>query len=386
MLVHSGGTSSGKTYSIVQALFTIACFYKHTITVTGQDRPNLTVGPYRDAQDIISNDPFLQLQIKDWNKSRMTFTFKSGSIIEFDSRGDSQDAKQGKRDILFANEANGIAYDIFEELNMRTSLLTIIDFNPTAHFWAHERLLPNPETVWVNTTFRDNPFIKESVKKGILSYEPTPENIKRGTANEYRWKVYGLGEVGRLEGLVFPDWKIASEWPRKFKRSRYGMDFGYTNDPTTLVRVGIHENGLYIQEYFYEPGLTNPDIAERLETLGIQSNELILADSSEPKSIEEIRKLGFNIVACEKGSGSVMHGIDSMKRYNIFIHPRSKNAIDEFSQYTWKKDRDGRPLNVPIDKNNHIIDASRYASQDIIISGEKFSAWDSLHKSIDRIM
>ena len=198
--------------------------------------------------------------------------------------------------------------------------------------------------------------------------------------------MYGLGEVGRLEGLVFPDWKIAPEWPRKFKRSRYGMDFGYTNDPTTLVEVGIHENGLYVQEYFYEPGLTNPDIADMLQTVGIQSNDLILADSSEPKSIEEIRKLGFNIVACEKGAGSVMHGIDSMKRYKIFVHPASKNVISEFSQYTWKKDRNGKPLNVPIDKFNHAIDASRYASQDIIISGEKFSDWGSLHKSIDRIM
>lgn len=363
ILVHSGGTSSGKTYSIVQALFTLACYYKLTITITGQDKPNLKVGPYRDASEIVGNDPFLQDCIIDLNKTSMTYSFNTGALIEFDSREDSQDAKQGKRDILFANEANGIAYDVFEEMRMRTSVLTILDFNPTAHFWAHDRLFINPDTVWINTTFRDNPFIKESVRDTILSYEPTPENIKRGTANEYRWKVYGLGEVGRLEGLVFPDFKITQTFPTEPKWTCYGMDWGYTNDPTCLVEVALHAGNLYLRTLLYETGLTNPDISERLTLLKFDPNTPIVADSAEPKSIEELRRAGWNVVPAEKGTGSVMQGIDSLKRYNLYIYGKSKPLIDEFNQYMWAKDRNGKPTNKPIDAFNHGIDAIRYAVQ-----------------------
>lgn len=363
LLVHSGGTSSGKTYSIIQALFTICCFNKHVVTVTGQDRPNLTVGPYRDAQEIIAGDPFIQENITDWNKSRMTFTFSTGALIEFDSRQDAQDAKQGKRDILFANEANGIPYVVFEEMNVRTSILSIIDFNPTAEFWAHEKLQINPDTVWINTTFRHNKFIKKSVRDSIMGYEPTPENIKRGTANEYRWKVYGLGEVGRLEGLVFPDFKQTNEWPTDPKWIVYGMDFGYTNDPTTLVEARLHAGGLYLREYIYDTGLTNQDIAKRLESISFDPNDEIVADSAEPKSIEELRRLGWNIKPAEKGPDSIINGIDALKRYNLYIWYDSKNLLSEFSQYTWKKDRDGKAMNKPIDAFNHAIDATRYAVQ-----------------------
>jgi phage terminase large subunit len=361
VIVHSGGTSSGKTYSILQALCTIACYNNLTITVIGEDIPNLMVGAYRDIQSIIASDKFYQQQIIDHNKSRRTYTFKSGSIIEFGSRSDSQDAKSGKRDILFVNEANGIPYQIFEELQVRTSRLVIIDFNPTAMFWAHERLLPNPDVVWINSTFRDNPYIDSSIQAKILSYEPTPENIKRGTANEYRWKVYGLGEVGRLEGLIFPDFKVTSDYPSEYKWRVFGMDFGYTNDPTTLIEIRYAHGNLYFKQHIYETGLTNPDISAKLSNMEFDKNERIIADSAEPKSIEELRRMGWNVKGAIKGSDSIINGIDAIKRYPLYIDSKSRNLIEEFGSYTWKKDKNGNALNVPIDAFNHGIDASRYA-------------------------
>ena len=360
-LVHSGGTSSGKTYSILQALATICCYDSVTVTVIGEDIPNLKVGAYRDMKNIVASDPFLQQQILSHNQTDRIYTFVTGAVMEFGSRSDPQDAKSGKRDILFVNESNGVSYEIFEELQVRTSRLVIIDFNPTAHFWAHDRLLPNPDTWWVNTTFRDNPFIEESVKKKILSYEPTPENIHRGTANEYRWKVYGLGEVGRLEGLVFPDFKITSIFPDYYKWRVFGMDFGYTNDPTTLIEIRYAHGNLYWKQHIYETGLTNPDIVRRLERIDFPKNEVIIADSAEPKSIAEIKLMKWNIKPAVKGADSIMNGIDGIKRYPNYIDVKSKDLVEEFGSYTWKKDRNGKALNVPIDKFNHGIDGGRYA-------------------------
>jgi len=361
VLVHSGGTSSGKTYSIIQALLTLCCYYNLIVTIIGEDIPNLKVGAYRDAKSIISLDPYLQNQIENHNQTERTFTFRTGAIVEFGSRSDPQDAKSGKRDILFVNEANGVPYEIFEELQVRTSKLVIIDFNPSASFWAHDRLLPNPDTWWVNTTYKDNPFIEESVKAKILSYEPTPENIKRGTANEYRWKVYGLGEVGRLEGLIFPDFKVTSDYPSEYKWRVFGMDFGYTNDPTTLIEIRYAHGNLYFKQHIYETGLTNPDISAKLANMEFDKNERIIADSAEPKSIEELRRMGWHVKPAVKGSDSIINGIDAIKRYPLYIDSKSRNLIEEFGSYTWKKDKNGNALNVPIDAFNHGIDASRYA-------------------------
>jgi len=362
IIVHSGGTSSAKTYSIIQFLLTIAShLHNQVITVAGQDIPNLSAGSYRDCQNIIADTPYFQQELLAHNKSKRQFTFKNGSIIEFNSYDDSQDAKNGKRDFLFVNEANGVNYDIFEELQVRTKTMAIIDFNPTASFWAHERLQSRSDVRWIDTTYRDNPYIDKSIKDKILSYEPTPENIKRGTANEYRWKVYGLGEVGRLEGLVFTDFRVEPNYPDETKWRVFGMDFGYTNDPTTLIEIRYNADCLYWREWLYETGLTNPDISSRLESMGFERNELIIADSAEPKTFEELRRMGWNVKPAVKGADSIMNGIDAIKRYKVSVLSTSKNLTEEFGSYTWKKDKDGKPLNRPIDAFNHGIDAGRYA-------------------------
>jgi len=362
ILVHEGGSQSSKTYSVLQALFTIASTEQNrVITVVGQDLPNLKKGAIRDASNIYQSTPFFQQQVISYNKSEFTYTFATGSLIEFTSYSDEQDAKNGKRSHCFINEANGVQYEIFEQLRIRTDTMMVIDFNPSASFWAHEKLKGRDDVTWINSTYRDNEFINPTTRDAILSYEPTPENIKRGTANEYRWKVYGLGEVGRLEGLVFPDFKVAQQWPEEFKWRVYGMDFGYTNDPTTLIEIGLHAGELWWRELIYETRMTNPDICQRLKQIDFDPSDTIVADSAEPKSIDEIASDGWLIIPCVKGADSIMYGIDAIKRYSINVHPKSKNLIEEFSSYMWKKDRNGNALNRPIDKFNHGIDAGRYA-------------------------
>jgi phage terminase large subunit len=164
-----------------------------------------------------------------------------------------------------------------------------------------------------------------------------------------------------LEGLIFPDFKVTSDYPSEYKWRTFGMDFGYTNDPTTLIEIRYAHGNLYWKQHIYETGLTNPDISKRLAEIGHETNELIIADSAEPKSIEELRRMGWHVRPAVKGSDSVMNGIDSMKRYPIYIHSGSKQLIEEFGSYTWKKDKNGNALNVPIDAFNHGIDAGRYA-------------------------
>lgn len=362
-IVHQGGTSSGKTYAIIQVLVMKAATIPDLIiTVVGQDIPNLRVGAYRDAQTIIYGDAFFTQELNDHNKSNRVFTFKIGSKIEFNSYADEIDARSGKRTHSFFNEANGIDYGIFEQISMRTTQQTIIDFNPSAAFWAHDKLQGRDDVDWFVSTYRDNYFIQPSIKKKILSYEPTPENIKAGTANQYRWQVYGLGEVGRLEGLVFPNFETTNEWPDNYKWRCFGLDWGYTNDPTALVEIRYNGGALYWKEHIYKRQLTNQYISRLIKELGVTDE--IVADSAEPKSIAELRNTGVWVKPAKKGKDSVMFGIQLLQDYPIKIHAQSKNLIEEFSSYTWAKDRSGQPTNKPIDDFNHGIDAGRYAIMD----------------------
>ena len=358
LVVHQGGSSSGKTYGILQYLFSVgAANPNEIITVVGQDIPNLKVGAYRDAQNILDDSEAL----RDWypaelhNKSNRSFRCVNGSLVEFNSYSDEQDAKSGKRQRLFVNEANGVPYEVFEQLRMRTTKQVIIDFNPSAEFWAHKRL---QEAHWVITSFRDNAFISPAVRERILSYEPTKENIERGTADKYRWDVYGLGKVGRLEGLVLPNWE-RGRFPDDYKWRIYGLDFGYTNDPTALVEIRLHRGNLHVKEHLYRSGLTNQDISREMERIGIDRNELIIADSAEPKSIEEINRMGWHIRGAIKGKDSINQGIDILKRYKLIVE--GENIAKELNSYIWAKDRNGNLLNKPIDSFNHCIDAMRYA-------------------------
>ena len=373
VVVHQGGTSSGKTYGIMQYLLMCGLWNANeVITVVAEDIPNLKAGAYRDVQNIIAEDPHLQKWYpRDFhNKTDRIIKSRSGTVLEFRSYQDSYGARSGKRDRLFINEANSVAYEIYEQLSLRTTKQTIIDYNPSAPFWAHEHLLGQDDVEWVVTNYKDNAFLNDNIRRKIESYEPTTENIARGTANEYRWLVYGLGQVGRLEGVVFPGWKVG-KFPDEYKWRVFGMDFGFTNDPTTLIEIRYAHGNLYLKERIYETGLTNPDISRKLVAIDHPRDEMIVADSAEPKSIQELKNMGWHVVGSIKGPDSVNQGIDAIKRYNVYIDPGSKNLIEEFSSYIWKMDKDGNPTNKPVDKYDHGIDAIRYALAEKLLNERK---------------
>lgn len=387
LIVHEGGSSSSKTYSAMQVWGSISfsdpgC----VITIVGQDVPNLKKGPIRDFKHLLSEERRMAGKFS-YNKSERIYTNEeTGSIIEFNSYDDEQDAKSGRRDYSFFNEANGIPYPIYDAIKIRTKKASVIDFNPNARFWAHENILPDKKNrKWFVSTFRNNPFIDKKVKKDLMSYNPWhpddldkpkeerrphPTNIERGTANEYKWEVYGMGKVGRLEGLVFKDWQTTTDWPKPYKWRVFGLDFGFTNDPTTLIEIRYAHGALYWKEHLYDTGLTNPEIAQKIKDLQFDSYKII-ADSAEPKSIQEIKNNGCHIIGAEKGPDSINQGIDAIKRYPLYITAESDNLIEEFSSYTWKEDKDGNSTNKPIDDFNHGIDAGRYALTNKILRSKK---------------
>ena len=351
IVVNQGGTSSGKTYAILQVLFAKAISETCIITVVGQDIPNLKVGALRDAIDIHNGDDAIKQQVVFYNRSDRVFSFMNGSIMEFNSYDNDQDAKSGKRDYLFVNEANGIQYNIYEQLSLRTRKQVYIDYNPDTSFWVHDKIIPLPNTELIISDHRHNPFLSEKIRDKIEGLKSKDLDL---------WKVYARGITGRIEGLIFKKWYILNEDFSNKNLIGYGIDFGFTNDPTTLLEVRMQDGELYVKELIYETGLTNQDISTKMEALGVSKSALIVADSAEPKSIEELRRLRWTIDGVKKGKDSVMFGINLLKGYAINVHASSVNLIKELEQYKWKVNKNGDSLNVPIDEYNHAIDALRY--------------------------
>lgn len=352
--VNQGGTSSGKTYTLMQLLIVLSFSKTRAIiTVTGQDLPNLKVGAMRDLDNIIHASPYLM----DWfthNKSDSTYRGKNGTLIEFKSYADAQDAKNGKRDWLFVNEANGVSWEIFWQLQIRTRKQVFIDYNPTARFWAHDKLIGREDCKLIISDHRQNTFLTEDEHRKIEEIE-----------DRELWMVYARGLTGKITGLVFTRWDIVDAMPplEDCKLQAWGMDFGFTNDPTALVEVRLAHGDIWVDLLLYEAALTNPDIADRCKRLGLTRKNQIIADCAEPKSITELINLGLNVVPSQKGKDSIVHGIDILKRYNIHITRRSAGLIEEMKQYKWKVLRTGETTNEPIDTWNHAIDALRYVAQ-----------------------
>ncbi len=354
IVINQGGTSSGKTYAIEQVLFCLACETgKQVITVVGQDIPNLKAGALRDAQNIYDSSPVLQSAIKSYNKTDRIFEFLNGTIIEFKSYENAQDAKSGKRDYLFVNEANGVAWDIYTELALRTRKRIFIDYNPNSAFWVHDHLVGKEGVQLIISDHRHNPFLTEDFHQKIEALKESDIEL---------WKVYARGLTGKITGLVLNNWHICEAIPPDAKLLAAGLDFGFTNDQTGCLLVYRQNGELWLEEVLYERGLTNPDISSCLTKAGISKKTEIIADSAEPKSIEELRRLGWNIVPAKKGPDSIKHAIDILKRYTLNVTRNSVNLRDELSRYKWKTDRGGKELNEPIDSFNHLIDPLRYVA------------------------
>lgn len=353
-IVNQGGTSSGKTYSIMQVLFTLGIMYDHQVTtVVGQDIPNLKVGAYRDAKTILDSSPLLKSFYPTINDGERIIKCVNGSIIEFKSYADAQDAKSGKRDYLFINEANGISYDIYWQLAIRTRKKVFIDYNPSARFWVHEKVLGAKDVRLIISDHRKNYFLTDDEHKRI-------ENIE----DKELWKVYARGLTGAMTGLIFSNYDIVDDMlPRdEWKMSVYCLDYGFTNDPTTLQHLVLAHGEIWTDELIYSTGMTNPMIADRAKALGLTRADTIIADSAEPKSNAELRSMGLNVEACVKGADSVINGIDILKRYKWNVTRRSTGMRNELQNYKWKVTKDGVTTNIPVDCFNHGIDAVRYGA------------------------
>ena len=353
-VVNQGGTSSGKTYSIMQLLFVLGMSEaRMVITVVGQDIPNLKKGAYRDAKNILAGSPLLQQWWPQINEGERIIKCINGSLIEFTSYKDAQDAKSGKRDYLFINEANGISYEIYWQLAIRTRRQIFIDYNPSARFWVHDEVLGRDGVRLIISDHRKNFYLSDEEHARI-----------EGITDDELWKVYARGLTGKIEGLVLTNWDIVDALPpmEEWKMSARGLDFGFTNDPSALEHVVEAHGDLWVDEEIYSTGLTNPMIAERAKGEGITSQQVIIADCAEPKSIAELKALGLWVSASPKGADSIISGLDILKRYRLHITRRSRGILANVRSYKWDKDRDGNMMNKPEDANNHGIDAIRYVA------------------------
>jgi len=356
--VIQGGTSAGKTYAILAVLIHIAAKAKTEISVVSESIPHLRRGAMKDFGKVMQWTN--RWRDEGWNKTLLTYTFANGSTIEFFSADQEAKLRGARRQVLYINEANNIDFEAYHQLAIRTSEAIYIDFNPVSEFWAHTEVLAEQDSELIVLTYRDNEALPATIRDDIETAQ-----VKAATSTYWAnwWKVYGLGEVGSLQGVVFDDWQqvdgidFAGD-----KLVAIGLDWGYTNDPTAVVAVYKRGSAILLHELIYQNGLTNQDIAEHLRKLGIGRSWPIIADSAEPKSIEEVHRLGFNIHPATKGADSIRNSIDILKRQPLLVTRESTNLIKELRNYTWDTDRTGASLGVPIDRYNHAIDAVRYVA------------------------
>jgi len=370
--VNRGGTRSSKTRSIAQIsvlwLFTGQITRNRNIptgvwSTVRKYSTTLDATVIRDFEEELDKQELYSAVTH--NKTKRTYTYGK-RMVEFFGADDEKKLRGAKRSILYCNEANELEFKTqFFQLQIRTEDFIFIDFNP------------DDENVWINTeleqkraiemgdvevivsTYKDNTFLPTSLIKEIEYLEKTDPEF---------WKIYGLGEYGKIYGVIFPVYNIVASMPVDVdgkdigKLIGYGIDFGFTNDPCAIVEVRISNGELYVSELEYKRGMTNDDIAIRLKQLGIQATDYIVADSSEPKSIAEIYNHHFNIHGANKGPDSIVNSIDILKRYRLNITSQSVNLLKELKTYKWATDKAGNPINTPVDYNNHLIDAIRYVA------------------------
>lgn len=351
-----GGTSAGKTFGILPIEIDYCTRYPLTETsVVAESVPHLKRGAMKDFKKIMKETG--RWVDSRWNATDFKYTFANGSYIEFFSADNDSKLRGARRDRLYMNEANNMTFHAYTELASRTKQSVICDWNPTNEFWFHTELLGDEDVDFLIINYQDNEACPESALNFILKAKQKAE-----TSDFWKnwYNVYGLGLIGNLDGVVFNNWKQVDSIPKDAKLLGYGMDFGYTNDPTTLTAIYELDNEYYFDELIYRTGLTNQEIARLCKEVGVLSSVYIYADSAEPKSIQELKLLGLKIIGAEKGADSVMYGIQRMQERNFNVTKRSINLIKELRSYTWMKDKTGQTLNKPIDAFNHSIDGIRY--------------------------
>jgi phage terminase large subunit len=366
VFVVRGGQGASKTISILQLIIQSLLSSEKEATILSSELSKMKRTVIRDYKKICKDWGVIQNE-DDFNKSESKHEYRNESYLDF-LGADVMDVGKGfRRDILYINEADKMNIETAIQFISRARL-TIIDYNPDKLFWGDEFI---NERNFITLTFEDNEFLSESEVKAILEYKqkgfhnpdlPFDELFKESNVkSKYwanKWKVYGLGMVGSLDGVVFDDWKECPEVPLGSELIAIGMDFGFTNDPSTAIKVFRYDGSLYLDEIFYQTGLTNGDIINKLKSSGVTPQMQIVADCAEPKSIEDIRRAGFRIEGARKGEDSIRNSIDTLKQFKIFITSRSVNAKKEFGIYRWSE----KNPNEPEDSNNHTVDGVRYVA------------------------
>ena len=346
-----GGTSASKTYSILAVLINKAIIQPNLeISVVAESIPHLRRGALKDFIKILKwTNRYDETQ---FNKSLLIYQFKNGSTFEFFSADDSSKLRGARRDVLYINECNNVTFESYNELAIRTKKEVYLDFNPANEFWVHKELKDEPDSDFLILTYKDN----EALDKSIVG-QIEKNRLKAETSAYWAnwWRVYGLGEIGMLEGVIFSNWKQIDNLPKDAKLVGIGLDFGYTNDPIAIIEIYNYNGQRILNELKYQTGMLNSDIAKILP-----KHVPVYADSSEPKSIDEIRRYGITIKGVTKGKDSINYGIDVMQQQEYLVTSNSVNLIKELRAYCWDTDKQGTRLNKPIDTNNHAIDALRY--------------------------
>ena len=355
IVVEQGGTRSGKTYNILLYIIFYYCQKNKgkTVTICRKTFPAVRSSVMRDFTDILKEHNLYNED--DHNKSNSEYTLNT-NLVEFISVDQPQKIRGRKRDLLFINEANELDFEDWQQLVFRTQEKIILDYNPSDEYhWIYDKVLTRDDVEFYKTTYKDNPFLNISIKDEIERLRDTDEQY---------WQIYGLGEKGISKSTIF-NYHEVSKIPDDAEFISYGADAGYTNDPSTLVSVYRKDYNLYIKEHLYRTMMTTQDLHNHFKQVGVERN-IIYFDSAEPRLISELRRMGNNVQPSVKGRDSINAGIDLFKRFKIHITSDSHNAIMEFRNYKWQEDRSGKLLNKPIDKNNHIIDACRYATYSIL--------------------
>jgi phage terminase large subunit len=352
--VIQGGTSAGKTFGILPILID-RCLRTENIetSVVSESVPHLRRGAVKDFLKIMMYTN--RYKDNQWNRSTLKYTFNNGSYIEFFSVEQPDKLRGARRNVLYVNEANNVPFEAYNQLAIRTSGDIWIDFNPTANFWAHKEVATQEDSDFITLTYKDNEALSQTIVDEI---ETAREKAKTSDYWANWWKVYGLGQVGSLDGVCIKEWNEIT-LPSEARLLCYGMDFGYSNDPTTLIGLYKYNDAYIFDEVIYQKKLLNSDISNLLTSNDIK--DVIYADSAEPKSIAELKTYRHKVLPCTKGKDSIVYGINLINQNKIYVTSRSTNLIKELQSYTWVKDREGNTVNKPIDAFNHCIDAARYA-------------------------
>jgi phage terminase large subunit len=317
------------------------------ITIVRKSFPAVRGTVMRDFFTILRD---YKMYAEDYHAKTSSEYIIEGNTIEFISLDQPQKIRGRKRDLLFINEANELNYEDWQQLIFRTGEQIILDYNPSDEFhWIYDKVLSRDDCSFYQTTYKDNPFLPQPIVEEIERLQDTDENY---------WRIYGLGERGQSRSLVF-SFSTVTSIPDTAKLVSYGLDFGFSNDPTAMVGTYMEGDNIFVREFIYRTGMTNQDIGQELSRLGLDRRDEVYADSAEPKSIEEIHRMGWNVKPTSKGA--INQGIDMLRRYKLHVLETSSNVIKEMRNYKYIEDKNGDLTNKPIDKYNHACDALRYS-------------------------